>query len=61
MLNIDDVMDAAGLPLLGVVEDDPELSYRVAAGEELPKNTPAIAAFRRIAARLNGESVPLGI
>lgn len=61
LLNIDDVMDAAGLPLLGVVEDDPELSYRVAAGEELPKNTPAIAAFRRIAARLNGESVPLGI
>ena len=59
---IDDAMDQAGLPLLGLVPEDDALP--VALGREVSlllsaPNSRAVAAYRNIARRLLGESVPL--
>lgn len=56
-LTIDDVMDQAGLPLLGIVPDDPEVPLAAAFGKPLLKSaphSPAAGAFRRIARRVQG-------
>lgn len=58
---IDDAMDAAGLPLLGVVPEDSYLSVALNRGVPLllSGDRCAAAACRNIAARLMGERVPL--
>lgn len=60
-MNIDDMMDALGLPILGIVPADPAMSE--AASRNVPlllyEKRGAAAACRRIAARLMGQSVPL--
>lgn len=59
--NIDDAMDAAGLPLLGVVPEDEDLSALLGKGKAdgFGYYSPARRATRNIARRLCGEKVPL--
>lgn len=53
-LNVDDVMDAVGLPLLGIVPVDPEFTLSCAAGQPLRSKKGAGAAMERIARRIQG-------
>ena len=59
--NIDDVMDEVGLPLLGIVPTDPNVSLAAAHGKALIKYTHfgATAACKRIAKRILGLNVPI--
>ena len=59
--NIDDAMDAAGLPLLGVIPEDEDLSALLAKGmaDGFGYYSPARRAVRNIARRICGEKVPL--
>lgn len=58
---IDDAMDAAGLPLLGVVPEDNRVM--LAANQGVPlilsANKGAAVAYRNIALRIDGQRVPL--
>ena len=62
-LTVDDIMDRAGLPLLGIVPEDPEVV--LAAAFETPlllrKKKGAAAACRRIAKRIQGRRVPVSL
>ena len=60
-LTVDDIMDAAGLPLLGVVPEDREVVLSAFYGEPLLKTNRrgAAAACRRIAKRIQGLKVPV--
>lgn len=55
-LTVDDVMDRAGLPLIGVVPEDPNVTLSAAFYKPLLKHTKrgASAACRRIAKRIQG-------
>lgn len=58
-LTIDDVMDATGTPLAGVVPEDPNITLAAAFGTPVllyAKRCAAARAFRRIAGRLEGVS-----
>ncbi|MEA4824267.1 MAG: AAA family ATPase [Clostridiaceae bacterium] len=57
--NIDDAMDMAGLPLLGVVPEDETVLICGALGQLLPPHALAARAFTNIAARLDAQEVPL--
>lgn len=59
--SIDSAMDAAGLPLLGVVPEDPDVTMAAAAGTPLILTTykGAAPAYLNIAKRLLGQRVPL--
>ena len=59
---IDDAIDKAGLPLLGVVPEDDYLLLTLNRGVPLPlaiPHAPATFAYRNIARRLQGQRVPL--
>ena len=59
---IDDAIDKAGLPLLGVVPEDDNLLLTLNRGIPLPlavPQAPATFAYRNIAWRLQGKRVPL--
>lgn len=60
-VTIDDVMDDAGLPLLGVVPEDKNVTLAAAFGKPLLYQTErgAARAIRAIARRLTGRRVPL--
>lgn len=61
-LTVDDVMDQAGLPLLGIIPEDPNVTFAAAFGKSAvlyAKKTAAVAAYDRIAARIQG--MPVGI
>ena len=60
-MTIDDVMDGVGLPLLGMVPSDPNVSYAVAKAVPIIKysRSGASAAYQRIAKRIQGLPVPL--
>ena len=61
-LTVDDIMDTAGLPLLGIVPEDPNVVLAAAFGEPLlnyRKRTAAAAAYRNIAKRIQGMPVPI--
>lgn len=62
-ITIDDVMDHAGLPLLGVVPEDKNVTLAAAFGKPLIRYTKkgAARACRAIAQRIQGKSVPLSI
>ena len=63
-LTIDDVMDQAGLPLIGVVPEDHNVVLAAAFGKPLliySKKCPAAAACRRIAKRIQGMSVEIDL
>lgn len=59
--NIDDAMDEAGLPLLGVVPEDEDLISCGNSGKSILtiKHSGAARAFQDIARRLDGERVPM--
>ena len=59
--SIDNAMDAAGLPLLGVVPEDPNVTMAAAAGTPLVLATHkgAAPAYLNIAKRIMGQRVPL--
>ena len=59
--SIDNAMDAAGLPLLGVVPEDPSVTLATAAGIPLILATykGAAPAYLNISKRLLGQRVPL--
>lgn len=58
---IDDAMDAAGLPLLGLVPEDPQVLLAAGSGKALVLTSQrgAAMAFSNIARRILGEEVPL--
>lgn len=61
---VDDVMDKAGLPLIGVVPDDSAVTLAAAFEKPLLKHSKrgaAAAACRRIAKRVQGLSVPIDL
>lgn len=57
--NLDQAIDAAGIQLLGLVPDDMAIMVSAANGKPLSPDTPAAASFQRIAARIEGERVPV--
>jgi septum site-determining protein MinD len=57
--NIDEAIDRTGVQLLGVIPEDPEVTYRTPSGDALPPKSPAQRAMERIAMRIEGENVPL--
>ncbi len=59
--NLDKAMDAAGLPLLGVVPEDHKVTLAAAAGKPLilTAHRGAALAYLNIAKRLMGQKVPL--
>ena len=63
-LTIDDVMDTAGLPLIGVVLEDPNVTLAASFGQPLlkyAKRCDAAKAYRRIAKRIQGISEPINL
>ena len=61
-LTIDDIMDTAGLPLSGVVLEDPNVTLAASFGKPLLKfarRTPAAKACRKIAKRIQGFHEPI--
>ena len=58
---IDDIMDEVGLPLLGIVPTDPNVSLAAASGKALVKYSHfgAAAACKRITKRIQGLNVPI--
>ena len=63
-LTVDDVMDQAGLPLLGIIPEDPNVTFAAAFGKNAAlyaKKTAAVAAYDRIAARIQGMPVSIPI
>lgn len=61
-MTVDDVMDGAGLPLAGMVPEDPNVILAAAFGTPLLRykpHCPAAAAFRRMAGRLQGYHRPI--
>ena len=62
-VTIDDVMDHTGLPLLGVVPEDPNVTLAAAFGHPLIEytNRGAARSCRAIARRILGMQVPLSI
>lgn len=62
MLGIGDVTDILALPLLGLVLEDEQVIVSTNRGEPLTLNgsgSPAARAYMNVAARLEGEDVPL--
>ncbi len=62
-LTVDDIMDRAGVPLLGIIPEDQNVVLAAAFKKPLLKQTKkgAAAACRRIANRLQGLSMPITI
>ncbi len=62
-LTVDDVMDRAGLPLLGIVPEDRNVVLAAAFQKPLLKQTRkgAAAACKRIARRILGHRIPIGL
>lgn len=63
-LTVDDVMDRSGLPLLGIVPEDENVTFAAAFGKPLQmyaKKSGAAAAFDRIALRIQGMPVRIPI
>lgn len=62
-ITVDDVMDETGLPLLGIVPEDTNVTLAAAFEEPLLRYTKrgAAAACKRIAKRIQGKPVPLSI
>ena len=60
-ITVDDVMDRAGLPLLGIVPEDAAVVLSASFDKPLLRTTKkgAAAACRRIAKRIQGQPVPI--
>ena len=63
-MTVDDVMDSAGLPLMGIVLEDPNVTLAAAFGKPLllyARNSPAAKACLRIANRIQGFHEPIAL
>jgi septum site-determining protein MinD len=62
-VTVDDIMDRSGLPLLGIVPEDGNVTLAAAFEKPLLGFTKkgAAAACRRIAKRIQGDPVPIDI
>ena len=63
-VTVDDLMDAAGLPLLGIIPEDPHVTLAAAANQPLLHHRPRSAAAKamaRIAKRIQGLPEPIRI
>lgn len=62
-LTVDDIMDEAGVPLLGLVPEDDDVVLAAAFKKPLLKQTKrgAADACKRIASRIQGMSIPVSI
>ena len=61
-ITVDDVMDTAGLPLMGVVLEDPCVTLAASFGKPLlryARRCPAAKACRKIAKRIQGFHEPI--
>ena len=61
-VTVDDVMDSAGLPLIGVVLEDPNVTLAAAFGKPLlqyARRSAAAKAYRKIANRIQGFHEPI--
>ena len=61
-ITVDDVMDSAGLPLMGIVLEDPNVTLAAAFSKPLllyARRSPAAKAFRKIARRIQGFHEPI--
>ena len=61
-LTIDDVMDSAGLPLMGIVLEDPYVTLAASFGKpvlQYAPRCPAAKAYRKIAKRVQGYHEPI--
>lgn len=59
MPDVDEIMDQAGLPLLGILPEDEQVAVANANGEPLPISCRAFDCMDRIAGRFLGEDIPL--
>ncbi|MBE6875602.1 MAG: septum site-determining protein MinD [Ruminococcus sp.] len=59
--NLDEIIDAVGIQLLGVIPEDTMLKEATGKGKNLPSEAPSMEAFNAISKRLTGEQVPLVI
>ncbi len=57
--DLDAVIDAAGIRLIAVVPEDPNLMRAAAKGQTCPPGLPGSMAFDRLAARVDGEQIPV--
>lgn len=58
-INIDNMIDRAGVRLIGIVPEDKNLWYFGSCGLLPKRESPAIAAYARIAGRLQGQNILL--
>ena len=58
-LTVDDIMDRVGLPLLGLVPEDGQVTTFSAAGKFSSGKKWAFAAYERISKRMQGQPVPI--
>ena len=57
--SLDDVIDAVGVRLIAVIPEDPGLAAATAGGVGFPQKSQGAMARERLAARLEGEQIPL--
>jgi septum site-determining protein MinD len=57
--DLDSVIDAAGVRLIAVVPNDPQLAAACANARLAPPDSPGAMALARLAARMEGNQVPL--
>lgn len=57
--DMDSVIDSAGIRLIGIVPEDPALAATLNGGKEFSRQLAGESALHRLAARLEGEYVPL--
>ena len=60
LLTVDDIIDKTVVQLLGIVPEDPEITYSTVTGKRSEKSKSA-KAFARIAERIDGNNVPLNL
>ncbi len=57
--DLDAVIDASGIQLIAVIPEDFQVPNAFAHSVPAPQKSPAAMAFGRLAARLEGEQIPL--
>ncbi len=57
--DVDDIIDMAGIQLIGILPEDEQVALASANGQPLPTDCTAHEALHRIALRLCGEEMPL--
>ncbi len=60
-LNVDDVIDSTGVPLIGLVPEDETLVLSAQTSSPLDLNSKGARAIGRIIGRLHGENIPLKV